>query len=124
MYHVDSEKVIWRVVDGEVVIVHARTAEYYGTNQSGAVLWTRIVEGAAGRNELAETLRNRFELSAEDAASAADAFVDRALAADLITEGAVAGGPAGDVVEVPDAPFELPSLVRFGDLDALVLSGE
>lgn len=124
-YHVDEQKVIWRVIDGEAVIVHAETAQYFGTNQSGAVLWARLITGPAAVDDLGRVLQDRFGLGVDDARTASANFLDKAVEADLVVEGAVATSePSVEPPELPDAPFEVPSLVRFGDLDALVLSGE
>lgn len=126
MFHVDGDTVMWRVLDGEAVIVHADTAQYYGTNLAGAVLWARLVGGNASERDLVDALTSRFAgVSDADVAAAVAGFLDTAVEADLVIEGEAPGGAAdAPQIEAPEAPFELPSLVRFGDLEALVLSGE
>jgi hypothetical protein len=59
----------WREVEGEVIAVDVRTSEYLAINETGAVLWRALREGATPA-QLAERLVARFDV--EPAAAARD----------------------------------------------------
>lgn len=64
-------EVIWRPVDGRVVGLDLRSSRYFSLNPSASVLW-EVLERDAGREELADTLVQRFGIDR----SAADADVE------------------------------------------------
>lgn len=128
-YRVVTDELIWREVEGEVVIVHALSSAYFGVNLSGTVLWTEMASTATSVADLANLLVQRFERDPALALEEATAFVDQA-----IDEGLVVVADDGDDSGVaeprsgsgtrPTQPYEPPTVVRFGDLETLVLSGE
>ena len=64
----------WREVEGEVIAVDVRTSEYLAVNQTGAVLWGALRDGAT-RGQLADRLVARFEVEPEVAASDVEEFL-------------------------------------------------
>lgn len=127
-YRVVDDELIWREVEGEVVVVHAASSAYFGVNLSGTVLWTQLATAATTVNELAALLEQHFSRDPERAGQEASAFVDQAVGEGLI---AVAGDdePSGAEARLepgalPTQTYEPPTVVRFGDLETLVLSGE
>ncbi len=69
-----SSDVVWRFVDGEVIILHKGSWAYLSVNDSGAALWERLVAGATA-DELAAMLTERFGVGAERAAADVDSFL-------------------------------------------------
>jgi len=127
-YHVSTELVAWRVVDGEAVVIHTDTSEYFGLNPAGTYLWSLMVEQACHQSDLVEGISARYELNETDARSHVDAFLTKLEGAQLVQ--ALPGadeGTNGNLDGVPSpqtGPYEAPDLVKFGDLETLILSGE
>lgn len=122
MYRVDDEAVMWNDLDGEAVLIHVESAQYYGLNPVGTLLWKQVVVGA-DTERLATVLVEAFDRPPDEAANEAEKFVGALVDADLVVRGGAAAAeppPAG----APSGPYEPPTVVRFGDLDALILSGE
>jgi hypothetical protein len=69
------EEVIWRELDGQVVVLNPKTWNYLGVNGTGNELWPLVVEGAT-REQLVGHLTNTYGVSAETAERDVAAFVD------------------------------------------------
>ncbi len=133
-YQVDTDSAVWKIIDGEAVVVHADSSEYFGLNASATALWELLAESAASTEQLAAVLVERFDREPTTALVEATAFVERSCAAGLLTEltdapangsGPSGAGQSGGIAPPSrTGPYEPPTLVKFGDLDALVLSGE
>jgi hypothetical protein len=80
---VRTEAVTWRLVDGEVIVLDRRSWDYISINDSGAVLWQRLVEGAT-TPELAAVLVGAYEVDEERAMRDAEAFVASLRERDLV----------------------------------------
>jgi Coenzyme PQQ synthesis protein D (PqqD) len=128
-YRANIEKVVWRIVDGEAVLVHADTSAYYGLNATATCAWDALVSTAVTREDLSRRLSACYGRDADTLRSDVDAFV-ATLAAELLIVGAPA--PIGDATDDSltrdgrrsQNGYEPPALSRFGELEKLVLSGE
>lgn len=69
------EDLEWKEIDGEVVALDGREAEYLTVNGSGALLW-RLLAASATRNELVDALLETFEVEPATASADTDAFLD------------------------------------------------
>lgn len=78
----DSD-VIWRAVEDEVIVLDRRGWSYISINDSGSILWPRLVEGAT-RPELASALVEAFGIEPDRAQADVDAFVGALAEHDLI----------------------------------------
>ena len=56
----------WRALENEVVVLDLRTSMYLSVNQTGALLWTRLVNGAT-EEELVSVLLDAFDVRQERA---------------------------------------------------------
>jgi hypothetical protein len=79
----DEESLIWREVDGEVIVLDKRTWSYLAINGSGALLWREIVKGTTAA-VLIERLRETYELDEQTATRDVEAFVSMMSANDLL----------------------------------------
>ena len=77
--------VVWRAVAEEVVVLDTRTSQYLSVNESGAVLWACLSEGASAEELVAE-LCGRYEVDEATAKADVEAFVDALRANDMIDE--------------------------------------
>jgi hypothetical protein len=73
----------WRDVQGEVVALDVGRSVYVATNVAGAVLWSRLSEGAT-RQDLARALVDEFDVADHTAEADVDRFLDRLHELDLI----------------------------------------
>jgi len=69
-----EEDLSWRQIDAEIVAVDVTKSTYLSANESGAVLWSLLVDGAT-RAELATALQDRYDIDRDRAEADADAFV-------------------------------------------------
>jgi coenzyme PQQ synthesis protein D (PqqD) len=69
------DDVMWREVDGEIVVLDKRTWQYIGINQTGATLWTTVV-GGASRDQLVDRLLDEFEVDRETAEQDVASFLE------------------------------------------------
>jgi hypothetical protein len=67
--------VAWTDVDGEIVALDEEAAVYLAANETGALLWRALVEGAS-RESLAEALAREYGIPLERAQADTDAFLD------------------------------------------------
>jgi hypothetical protein len=70
-----KQELEWREADGEIVILDLATSTYFAVNQSGALLWPSIVEGA-DRAQLCAKLVLEHDLNARQAEIDVDRFLD------------------------------------------------
>ena len=76
-----DDRVEWRAVEDEVVVLDVERSTYLAVNAVGAVLWPRLAQGAT-MDDLALALTERFEIDQETARRDTAAFVD-----DLVRRG-------------------------------------
>jgi hypothetical protein len=81
-----SERLIWREVDDQVIVLDKRTWHYLSINDSGALLWRQIAEGAT-RAELVARLRDDCELDEQAAARDVQAFISMMQEHGLLLDG-------------------------------------
>jgi hypothetical protein len=74
----------WREIDDEVIAVDVETSTYLGTNKAGALLWRRLSEGGATKQELVDILVETYGLDAERARTDVQAFLDDLAARGLL----------------------------------------
>lgn len=72
--HLKRDDVVWREVDGELVVLELSTTTYLTLNGSAKALWLCLADGATS-GELARVLADRYQISAEQAMSDTDLFL-------------------------------------------------
>lgn len=75
----------WRVVEGEVIALDAETSRYMSLNETGALLWQRLADGAT-RPELAALLQESCDVDADRAHADVEAFLDQLAGERLLEE--------------------------------------
>ena len=81
-----AEDLSWREIDDEVIAVDVETSTYLGANKAGTLLWRRLSEDGATRQELAELLVQTYGIELERASADVDAFLG-----ELAAQGLLAG---------------------------------
>jgi len=117
-YRPNAPHVISEVIDGEAVIIHLGTGDYFSLRGSGSYVWQAIDLGA----DQAAIGRAYADAGLGDAAAvsaAADGLIDRLLEEQLIV--VASDEDAGPDLPVPTAAFEAPDLEKFTDMQDLIL---
>ena len=70
-----SDKLEWREVEGEIVALDLESSKYLSVNQTGALLWPALADGAT-RPELIARLVQTFEIDQDTAAKDLDSFLN------------------------------------------------
>ena len=128
-FGVNDDRVAWRVVDGEGVLLHAETSAYFGLNRVGTLIWQQLARQAMSAEELADWIGHRISGAPADLAGDLGAFLAQLSELDLLDQldDRVNPSPrspaAGDETD-PDTVYEPPVVMPFGELEKLILSGE
>ena len=77
------ERLDWRMVEGEVVVLDLARSEYVAVNRTGSTLWRLLDEGAT-QDELEAQLAHHFDVSTSRAAADVSAFLDALRDRDLL----------------------------------------
>jgi hypothetical protein len=90
IYPVIHPELIWRLLDGEIVIVSPATGEIRVLNQVGAAIWQQLVTGSRVE-EITNTLAQQYALSPQKAEADVCTFLDELTNRGLITWESQAG---------------------------------
>lgn len=80
-----GEDLIWREIEGQVVVLDGRTWEYISVNETGRALWDLLVQGTT-EDGLVAFLLDNYEVSPETAAADVEAFLATLRDKDLLQE--------------------------------------
>lgn len=81
-YSVNTEKIVWRNIDGEAVILNMDTGAYYSLNKTGSLIWALLCEGKALEDiitHLSDTYEIPEKRARTDILSAIDDFKKESL---------------------------------------------
>jgi hypothetical protein len=78
-----SEDLTWRVVDGEVIVLDQRNWGYITINDSGALLWDRLAQGAT-KAQLVVALTEAFAIEPAGARGDVERFLGALREHDLL----------------------------------------
>lgn len=124
-FRINEPHVLHQMIDGEVVIIHLDTGNYYSLLKSGADVWSAVA-GGAGMRGICAALARKYRTNEENFADAVAGFVARLQSEGLI-EALDDAGAAEDLSpreeESPAAPppFEPPLLEKYEDMQDLIL---
>lgn len=121
-YEINAPAVVSEIIDGEAVIMHLKSGNYFSTGDSGGVIWNGL-EKRLGGEALVKMLVAKYGLPTGDAADALARFITMLSSHDLIRVSANGSGlPAGANMPVQEqAPFQAPVLNVFSDMKDLLL---
>jgi hypothetical protein len=116
----DRSRIVYDVLDGQVLIIRSDTGAYYSLDGTAAEVWVAIM-GGADEAGVVEALCQRYPTAAADIETDVAAFLDQLLAESLLVEGEV---PADEVEEAAIAAsphWAPPALEAFNDMRDLLL---
>jgi hypothetical protein len=74
-YRPREADVSWRWLEDEIVVLDKRTWNYLSLNPAAALMWERMVTGAATREALAESLIDAYGIEPVRAATDVEGFL-------------------------------------------------
>jgi coenzyme PQQ synthesis protein D (PqqD) len=80
-----ADAITWRIVDDEVIALDRRTWAYITINESGALLWPCLLDGAS-RKELVARLVDAYGIAPETASEDVAGFLGLLESRDLLAE--------------------------------------
>jgi hypothetical protein len=80
-----QDRIAWRQVGDDIVILDLRSSQYLSANASAGLLW-RGLERGASRDELIAELTREYEVEPDTAAADVDEFLADCRARDLLED--------------------------------------
>lgn len=117
-YKIMEHKVAHEIIDGEAVVIHFDTGNYYSLNGISSQLWQWLAARATRSQILAA-----FQPLSPAQIQSFDDFMD-SLAAEEVVEktSAEPGQQPSFPLPVGQVPFELPEFVKYNDMQNLLMS--
>jgi hypothetical protein len=121
-YRIDAAIVVSDIIDGEAVMLHRESGDYFSADGTGCLIWQWIGEGH-GRARMLGELAARFAAEPDELAAAFDGFMAELALHRLVREQDAAG--AGDTASAAPAAekvaFTRPVLNVYSDIRNLLL---
>ena len=115
-------------MDEEATIIHTGTSEYFCLNKMGTVLWNRLSDSPCTAQDLGKFLASIFNDQTQSMNGDIERFLENMIEAELIIDlpapGHDSNGRVKPIQKPPSGSYEAPEMVRFGNLETLILSGE
>lgn len=83
MYSIDKDKVFWRKVEGETVVLNIDTGFYYTLDEVGSVIWDMILS-SQDLDRIATKIANEYDIDDITAKRDMQAFLKNLKKEDLI----------------------------------------
>ncbi len=116
-YRINEKKIAHEVVDGEAIIIHFDSGNYYSLNGMAAQLWEVI----ANKATYAQIVGVFQPLSPKDLASL-DFFLDGLIIEGILERQDGQPSPSSDLVFPTNRVFVAPTFEKFNDMQQLLLS--
>jgi hypothetical protein len=119
-FRVNSPTVVSETVDGEVVMIHLDSGNYYSLRNTGAVIWGAIERGVS-ISAITSAL-DALSHNGTDVGAHVGSFVEELRGEELIVPADGSPDPVPpDLIEQPPSPFEPPVLEKYTDMQHLIL---
>ena len=122
-YRIEAASVVSDVIDGEAVMLHRGSGDYFSADGTGCLIWQWIGEGH-GRARMLSELESRFAAEPAELAAALDGFLAELASHGLVHEdGAASASAEAAVAAMPGerAAFTRPVLNVYSDIRNLLL---
>jgi hypothetical protein len=120
-FRVNSPTVVSETVDGEVIMIHLDSGNYYSLRSTGSLIWDAIERGVSV-DAIARALDGAAH-NGTDADAHVVSFVEELRAEDLIvpTDASTSASGSADAIERVPETFEPPVLEKYTDMQHLIL---
>lgn len=127
-FQANTESTSFNIMDEEAVIINTVTSAYFSMNPTGTYLWTLLIDQYCSRDDLAQAMSLACQKEINEVQDAVNNFLNMLAEADLvlILENSDSLNDkliSRSSITLPEK-YEAPDLVKFGDLETLILSGE
>jgi coenzyme PQQ synthesis protein D (PqqD) len=121
VYRVNSPRVIFEIIDGELIMVHMDRGAYYTADDVGAAVWDLITSGCTVA-EMCRWLAARYEGGAQEIEAGVQSFIERLRAEDLISPAEATDGQAmpAPPVAIQRGRFHPPDLQSYRDMEDML----
>ena len=117
-YQIIEHKVAHEIIDGEAIVIHFDSGNYYSFTGLSSQLWQWIAAGATRRQIL-----EAFQPLTPEQIHAFDEFMDSLVAEEIL---AIVPAPEGRQPLSPlpagEVPFAPPAFVKYNDMQNLLIS--
>ena len=83
---VNRDNALWRIVDGEAVLISAATSFYYSLNRTGTLAWNLLADGALTHDDIVRRGAAHYGVDPAAVRDDVGALLDHLRAEDLIAE--------------------------------------
>jgi hypothetical protein len=73
-YSINSDRVVWRDIEGEAVILNLDTGYYYNLNAIGSLIW-RLLDEKKDISKIIETISKDYNISVNRAKKDLDSLI-------------------------------------------------
>ena len=122
-FKANEPTVISETIDGETVIIHLASGNYYSLKHSGAAIWAAIQQSAT-LGAIAAMVRSSYDVDGNDIEHEVSTLVQRLVEEDLVRP--TLGDVSPPLACAPSskerlAPYLVPVLDKFTDMEAMLL---
>jgi hypothetical protein len=123
-FRIDTTRIVSEIIDGEAIIMHQVSGDYFSADGLGCEIWRWIGEGRSWQ-QMVDMLAGRYRQTPPEMSRALDSFIADLLAHALILEAEDAG--EADPAVAPEPPsnavleFAAPVLHVYTDMRDLLL---
>jgi hypothetical protein len=114
-YRIVSQKVAHEIIDGEVIVIHFDTGDYFSMEGVSSQVWQWLAAGASRRQ-----IRDAFRDLQPEQVESLDAFIASLVKEELIEE--TAGQPPAPSLPKGEVAFEAPKFMKYNDMQNLLMS--
>ena len=123
-FGVNRSAVVSEIIDGEAIMMHQETGDYFSADGTGCQIWQWIGEGRS-RDEMLGLLVQRFAREAGEVEGALDSFladlINHRLVQELGADAAPAPRPAAPLAGEAAGEYGVPVLNVYTDMRDLLL---
>ncbi|MDF2378264.1 MAG: PqqD family protein [Verrucomicrobiales bacterium] len=126
-YQITADQVASRILDGEAVLIHYGSSEYFSLNRAGTWVWEALDASPRADGDVSKVLSAHFQLDESETGGQIQAFFRELEEAGLISSVDQSQAEAAAVqldASGIDWEYDPPQLTKCGDLETLILSGE
>ncbi len=85
-YSINRNRVRWRIVDGEAVLINVESSYYYSLNKTGTLMWELLLEQNRSFDDLVEAVAVRYGKPGVAVEGDVRRFLDMMTAEGLVVE--------------------------------------
>ncbi len=121
VYAINKVDVVHEVIEGEAILINMKTGIYYSLDGVGGLVWECLQNGPASAASIVATLQGFYSVSADEMEKEISRLLAEMQADNLI--GFVEEKPQAAPLAAPaeKKPFLAPQLMKYTDLEALLL---